>query len=169
MAAGTKRALAPSTLTMRPDPLEALATPSKTDFPAEGIGSRGERRRRPRVKVHWHVSLIRRDAAEITETVTQDLSSTGFYCFSQVSFSLGEVLLCVLRIPPHESTGREFDRALECKLRVVRLDLNRADGCVGVGCRIEDFRVAVNSANGSGFPDLPPRSISRAAVGDITR
>jgi PilZ domain-containing protein len=166
---------------MRPDPLEVLATPSKNNYPGEAIGGRGERRKRPRVKVHWQVSLIRSDSAEIIETVTQDLSSTGFYCFSQMPFSVGEVLHCMLRIPPYESTARELERALECKLRVVRLELNTADGRLGVGCRIEDFRVAADSLGGrfrsgisepdrhSGFPDLPPRSISRSAAGNVTR
>jgi len=72
------------------------------------------------------------------ETVTQNLSSGGFYCRSRKRFIVEELLLCTLQIPMTGISGGESH--LECRARVVRVEENAADGEYGIACRIEDYR-----------------------------
>ncbi len=74
------------------------------------------------------------------ETITQDLSSRGFYCLSKKQFAVGDLLRCTLRIPTNDPGGRESH--LECRVLVVRVEENAADGQYGIACRTEDYRFA---------------------------
>src|ERR1022692_952434 len=62
-----------------------------------------ERRRRVRADVHWAVRLARhvgRTPVEI-ESVTDNLSTGGFYCRCDESFVPGEFLECMIFVPTH--------------------------------------------------------------------
>jgi PilZ domain len=104
--------------------------------------TRSERRRRARTKVHWPVLLFRNHSAEAVESTTQNLSSSGFYCMANVSFAAGEILTCTLKVPTHDPNGRNLERSLECKVRVMRVEPPAANGLFGVAFRIEDYHFA---------------------------
>jgi hypothetical protein len=100
-----------------------------------------ERRKRVRVKVRWPLLLFRDDAAEAIESVTQDLSSMGFYCLSPKPFAAGESLVCALKVPMYDPIGEERTIAVECRVRVVRTE-ETGDGGFGIACQIEDYHLA---------------------------
>lgn len=103
-------------------------------------GSRQERRKRMRTLVHWPVLLLRDRGAEAIDTVTQNLSSGGFYCLSPLALTPGESILCALRVPAHDPNGGNRALALECKVSVLRAEA-ASDGFFGIACRIEDYRL----------------------------
>jgi hypothetical protein len=98
------------------------------------------RRRRVRTVVHWKIRLLRSGAFEPVESVTQNLSSDGFYCLSATAFRRDEVLTCFILIPEHnpERAGRIV--SLQCTVRVLRVDDLVVNGrhC-GIACRIENY------------------------------
>lgn len=99
-----------------------------------------ERRQRVRTSVHWPVLLFRSQKAEAVESLTLDLSVSGFYFLSTTAFVTGESLLGVLKMPAHDPAASETQCHLECRVQVVRVDTDGADGQYGVACRIEDYR-----------------------------
>lgn len=100
-----------------------------------------ERRRRPRAGVHWPVLLFRNvKDGDTVQTTTRDLSSSGFYCFSEKPFALGESLQCALHVPAGEAGGG--DSRLECRVVVVRVEENALDRSYGIAFRTEDYRIA---------------------------
>lgn len=101
-----------------------------------------ERRRRKRLALHWRVCLSRPSNHLMAECETRDMSSGGFYCFTDENFTLDERLECVLTIPlPSNSDGVE-SLFLRCQVKVVRVDVALPGGKKGVACRIEDYSVA---------------------------
>jgi hypothetical protein len=123
------------------NPLEVLAPSVGHDNPDIAQSAPAERRRRVRSRVHWPVLLFRNHTGEDTvETITQDLSSNGFYCLSKKPFAVGELLLCTLQIPTNDPNGRQGH--LERRVLVVRVEENAADGQYGIACRTEDYRFA---------------------------
>jgi hypothetical protein len=107
-----------------------------------------ERRRRTRTRVHWRVRCWGGPLTEALETVTQDLSSDGFYCFSRIPFLPGEKLVCMLRIPAHRLDRSDLEAELECQVRVVRIEPLSEEGVFGIGCRIEDYRLTRTAQRG---------------------
>lgn len=101
-----------------------------------------DRRKRARTRLHWPLLLFRNGAADAIESVTRDLSSSGFYCMAQGLFTPGELLICTLRIPTHDPNGRHLERTLECRSRVMRVEEQETEGVFGVACRIEDYHFA---------------------------
>src|ERR1700752_5455483 len=67
-----------------------------------------DRRRRPRKPVHWTFYLSRKFSPHPIESVTRDLSSSGFYCIVSEPFVPGEPLECCLLIPTHAATGESL-------------------------------------------------------------
>lgn len=125
---------------MSANPLELSAVYSGLTKPAKVENSLPEeRRRRTRNHLHWSVLLFRNQAAEAVESLTRDLSSIGFYCVTDVAFTPGERLVCALRIPTHDPNGKHLERRLECKVRVMRVEPQGADGTFGLACQIEDY------------------------------
>jgi hypothetical protein len=125
---------------MSANPLELSAIFSGLNQPAKVENSLpAERRRRTRNHLHWSVLLFRNQAADAVESLTRDLSSIGFYCVTVVAFTLGERVICALRIPTHDPNGKHLERRLECKVRVMRVEPQGADGTFGLACQIEDY------------------------------
>jgi hypothetical protein len=125
---------------MSTNPRELFTAHANCGEPLNGNGRRSERRRRLRTKVHWPILLFQEESGEAVETITRDLSSSGFYCLSRVPFACGEVLICSLQIPTHERSNNEGVLALECKATVVRIDPEGAERAWGIACHIEDYK-----------------------------
>jgi hypothetical protein len=106
-----------------------------------------ERRGRQRIHVHWPVRLFRDDPPETVESVTQNLSSRGFYCHSNVPLVVGEIMACTIRVPAHDPGGKEMDRLLDCTAMVTRVEAI-ADGNFGIACRLEEYHVARTHPSG---------------------
>ena len=100
-----------------------------------------ERRRRLRADVHWAVSLLGCSSRGPIESVTDNLSSDGFYCRCDELFVAGEFLECIISIPAHSRNGHPECLALRCLVQVVRVELLAAGGRCGIGCHIEGYRV----------------------------
>ena len=98
-----------------------------------------ERRKRARNHLHWSVLLFRNQAADAVESLTRDLSSSGFYCVTGIAFTPGERLICTLKIPTHDPNGKHLERRLECKVRVMRVEPQGMEGTFGLACQIEDY------------------------------
>ena len=115
------------------------------DFPVPANG--GERRNRVRAQVHWPVIFVRGNGTEAVETITENVTSEGFYCLSSSAFVEGEQLDCILKLPPHDPAGREQVLCLECKVRVARVERLNAQGTFGIACQIEDYRFDYNTTS----------------------
>ena len=117
-----------------------------------------ERRKRTRNSLHWSVLLFRNNGTEAVESLTRDLSSSGFYCVTRIAFTPGERLICTLSIPTHDPNGTQLERRLECKARVLRVEPQGADGAFGLACQIEDYRFiqAAPKERGSASLSHPP-------------
>ena len=97
--------------------------------------------RRERVQVRWPVLLVPSDGGTIISTATENLSSSGFYCFSRRAFMPGEEIEARIEIPLRPTpTGNQRKGFLICRVRVVRLEPGVIRG-YGLGCRIEDYSV----------------------------
>jgi hypothetical protein len=115
-------------------PLTAVARPRRADRADDR-----ERRASIRTSLHWPV-LFRHRHSQTMESVTENLSSQGFYCFSQTFVASGEMLLCWLTLPTHDPSGTNGKIVLECDVRVVRSEAAPTDGLYGIACHIEDYR-----------------------------
>ena len=123
------------------NPLEVLTPSVGRGNPDIAKSVRAERRGRARVRVHWPILLFPNQVGEdAVQTITQNLSSHGFYCLSRRPFTVGELLLCTLQIPTNGLGAGESH--LECQVRVVRVENNASEGQYGIACRMEDYRFA---------------------------
>jgi hypothetical protein len=103
-----------------------------------------ERRKRVRTEVRWPVWLFPEGTQERMGSLTQNLSSGGFYCLADTPLTVGDTLLCLLKVPSHEPNGRHVEQMLECRTRVVRVETH-AEGRYGIACRIEDYHFTIVS------------------------
>ncbi|MGO9971174.1 MAG: PilZ domain-containing protein [Bryobacteraceae bacterium] len=103
-----------------------------------------ERRKRVRARVHWPLYFSLPGTAEQVQTITQDLSSNGFYCVANAKFVPGEARECTLLVPTHHPNGGDPALPVLCKVRVIRVEVLAEAGFYGVGFQIEDYRF-VNS------------------------
>jgi PilZ domain len=126
---------------MSANPIDVLtARANARDTAVLDASFRPERRRRARTQVHWPVLLLQARGADAIETVTQNLSSTGFYCFSPSPLIPGASLLCTLKLPAYDPQSEHHTLMLECRVMVVRAEA-ATDGFFGIACRIEDYRL----------------------------
>jgi len=112
----------------------ALKKPAEVENPL-----RVERRKRARNQLHWPLLLFRNQPSDAVESLTRDLSSSGFYCITSIAFTPGERLICTLRVPTHDPNGKLLEQWLECKVRVVRVEPQGTEGTFGLACQIEDY------------------------------
>lgn len=111
--------------------------------PLKGAVANPERRARVRTTVHWPVLFFLNGCGEAIETVTQNLSSSGFYCHSRTLVAPGEYLLCAIKIPTFDPSGYERARVLECRVQVKRVEPGKSGDTFGVACQIHDYRLVV--------------------------
>ena len=105
------------------------------------------RRKRTRAQLHWPLSFPLTGTTETVLTMTQDLSSDGFYCIANARFVPGEARHCTLLVPTHHPSGENSPLHVLCKVRIIRVEVTGERGFYGVGCQIMDYRL-VNSARG---------------------
>jgi len=107
------------------------------------LGNRVERRKKARTRLHWPVLLFRdRPGSDAIESVTRDLSSIGFYCWTRIQLVEGEQLICSIKIPTHDPHGKQLERILECSVHVLRVVPQESNDSFGVACRIEDYHLS---------------------------
>ena len=100
-----------------------------------------DRRKRTRMQVHWPLTFPLSGSTEIVQTVTNDLSSGGFYCIANARFVPGETRECTLAVPIHYPHGGTSALLVLCKVRIMRVEVTAEDGFHGVGCQIVDYRL----------------------------
>ncbi len=105
---------------------------------------RPDRRKRTRTRVHWPLLLLTEGATEQIESVTQNLSSIGFYCLSPTPLTPGQALLSTLKVPAYDPKGEDRTIHLECRAFVIRAEAT-PDGSFGIACRIENYRLVGNA------------------------
>ena len=103
------------------------------------LKQRQERRRWLRTRLHWRVQFFGLGEAGSVETTTQNLSSRGFYCTSPVPAIPGERYVCTMRVPAHQPDSADRLLALECHVRILRVDIAESDG-YGFACEIEEYQ-----------------------------
>lgn len=114
-----------------------------------------ERRKRGRVALHWPVRLFRNPESRSVESITENLTSNGFFCVSKEPFQIGERLECIILIPAGSFGYSESPISLQCRVRVKRVE-DQPEG-FGLGCYIEDYDLLFDSRHahqraGSGGP-----------------
>lgn len=97
-----------------------------------------ERRKKPRYALRCRVLFFQQTSDAVAEGVTENLSTSGFYCRSLTRLRIGESLTCLLKMPSHESANDE-SLLLECLVRVVRIEDANDEGSFGIGCQIESY------------------------------
>ena len=100
---------------------------------------RDERRKRQRLAVHWPIRVSGAGKGNPVKSITENLSSCGFYFVSPDAFRLGEQIEWLLTVPS-QMTGR-VDLMLRGFARVIRTKEVSAAGTCGIGCAIEDYGV----------------------------
>jgi PilZ domain-containing protein len=134
----------------------ALYTESHPEVSTHLSLNRQERRRRVRTPVHLAVYFFGSEHRAAVETVTQNLSSGGFYFVAPIPFPVNEVAFCYIKIPIYQPDRTEQMLALKCRVRVVRVEL-LGEAEYGVGCEIEDYLLPEGGGKRSG--PLPFESI----------
>jgi hypothetical protein len=113
-----------------------------------------ERRRRARAKVHWRLCFSLPGRSDLVWTVTEDLSSQGFYCIAKGLFVPGEIRKCALIMPTCDRSRGATAIQVACRVRVLRVDALQEVGMHGVACAIEDY--SLTSATGKELITLGP-------------
>jgi len=75
------------------------------------------------------------------KTVTQDLSSDGFYFLAATPLVPGEMLSCTLTVPAYHPDDHSRTIPIDCQVRVVRVEALAQVGMYGIGCHINEYRV----------------------------
>ena len=71
----------------------------------------------------------------------RNLSSRGFYCFTEAPLVPGEVVNCDITIPSYGASDRGGS-LIVCQAEVIRVEAVGTDPGFGVACRILDFTLA---------------------------
>lgn len=98
-----------------------------------------ERRKRPRVALHWRVQLKALSWEKQVIVETQNLSSEGFYCLCPRPVAPGEALECLITLPPSEESHES--RVLSCRGTVLRLE-PQGESLFGLACHIDDYSLS---------------------------
>jgi hypothetical protein len=98
-----------------------------------------ERRKRTRIALHWPVYLYRDPGYPSVESMTENLTSNGFYCVTKEPFQPGEHLECLIAIPEGAFSYAAAPIRLQCRVKVVRVESQT--GSFGLGCAIEDYEL----------------------------
>jgi hypothetical protein len=99
-----------------------------------------DRRRRVRVALSLPIRLIRANGGRAIDSNTKNVSSDGFYCIVREPFTAGERIRCILALPAFDPSRQDDLIALDCRVRVVRVDL-LGSAEYGIACAIEQYQV----------------------------
>jgi hypothetical protein len=116
----------------------------------------GERRKRPRAEVHWRVVFSEPVFDTVLQTVTHDLSSSGFYCLVNAAFMPGKTHECtiIVPVPAHPKVGGQSGLLVHCKVRVSRVVAGDG-GLSGVAFQIQDYRLRRSFADRDSIAPAP--------------
>ncbi len=105
--------------------------------------SNAERRKYPRLALRLPVALSRAGEPGPLEGVTDNISVGGFYCVLPGRLAEGDRLECTLLM----SDGTHLGRAIRwlCRSQVMRVQSAEGGSRFGVGCRIDDYTLIVDS------------------------
>jgi len=117
----------------------------KNNGPEVTMSTTSERRKRPRMALHWPVRLTR--GTRIVESKTQNLSSGGFYCISTEAFAPGDSVECVFTLPAPDLGHWQTGLCLHCHAEVVRVEKTDPDFGFGLACRIQNYSLLVDGAD----------------------
>lgn len=120
-------------------PYESSVAALRKDQAEHKEGS--ERRRHPRVPLHWKLNLACSHSAHPFCTKTQDISRDGFYCLLDQPLVPGELVECDIVVPAHRAQDPDDVIHLRCHARVVRVEEVAAGIAFGAACRMEDYSV----------------------------
>jgi hypothetical protein len=95
----------------------------------------------PRHSVHWPIHIAQRPPHPLIETHTENLSSDGlcFHCAER--FDVGEELECVLLAPAFDPDNPGRVLALQCQIRVMRVEILELEAQFGTECQIKSYSV----------------------------
>jgi hypothetical protein len=110
-----------------------------------------DRRRRVRCPVRWAISISRQGYPRI-QSVTENLSSAGFFCYCPVAFPVGDSLDCVIEMATAGLGRLSSPLRLCCQARVVRVEPDENSGRYGIACQINDYTLGESS---DAVPQLP--------------
>ncbi|MGB9605607.1 MAG: PilZ domain-containing protein [Bryobacteraceae bacterium] len=100
-----------------------------------------ERRARLRLPVHWPLRIMPPNGGEeVLDSVTENLSSQGFYCWISRALAPGDCLRCVIEFPSRSAASARRLR-LHCHAEVVRSERGPQPGMFGIACRIKEYSV----------------------------
>src|SRR2546423_8222698 len=91
-----------------------------------GTPFRPERRKRARTRVHWPVRLLKNGSRTEVTTVTENLSSSGFYCLLATPLTPGEALTWTLTAPAYDPKSAEKMICIACRPVVMRAEATPA-------------------------------------------
>ena len=110
-------------------------------FRQEARYSGPERRRNPRVPIHWTLCLVCTASERSFQTKTRDISPEGLYCVLDGWIEPGERLECDIAVPAHDLKDPKEVVHLRCRVQAVRVERRPGGGEFGLACRIEDYCV----------------------------
>jgi c-di-GMP-binding flagellar brake protein YcgR len=100
-----------------------------------------ERRRTPRVSLHWTLHLICDGTSNPLRTQSRDISRDGFYCFLNQPLKPGDRVKCDIVVPTHRPHDRDDVVYLRCNAMVLRVEKLGNLTEFGIACQIEDYCV----------------------------
>jgi hypothetical protein len=103
-----------------------------------------DRRKRKRVPVHWPVQFVGQARTRQAKATTENLSSEGFYWISRKAFKLGERVECEIAFPAGTIGPQETPVRIQCHVTIKRVE--RLSRGFGLGCHIEDYKLATGSS-----------------------
>ena len=109
-----------------------LAMPERTGCLADA-----ERRRNPRVPLHWTLYLAFNGS--LLRTTTRDINKDGFYCLLDRPVRPDEQIDCDIVVPAHRSQDPDDVVYLRCRARAVRVENIGSGNEFGVAFRIDDY------------------------------
>ena len=101
----------------------------------------GERRKNPRVPLHWTLYLVCSGSQHPFRTTTRDINQDGFYCLFNQAIRPGEQIDCEIVVPAHRSQTSNDVLFLRCRAKAVRVEKIGGDLGFGLACRFDDYRV----------------------------
>ena len=121
-----------------------------------------ERRRNPRVPLHWTLYLACKGSGHLVRTTTRDINKNGFYCLLDQPLSPGEQIECDIVVPVHRSQDPDDVVYLRCRAQAVRVEKIGGTSEFGVACQIEDYCLICGAS-----PQLQYREKGRSSVSGL--
>jgi hypothetical protein len=100
-----------------------------------------ERRKNPRVPLHWTLYLVCNGSQHPVRATTRDINQDGFYCLLSQAIKPGEQIDCDIVVPAHRSQNPDDVLYLRCRAKAVRVEKIGGGPDFGLACQFQDYRV----------------------------